>query len=57
MPLSLAVYNILKEKLGDSKYPEQIDGKDISMIEWIAGDKGIFEKADHAIQIQNINKE
>lgn len=57
MALSLAVYNILKEKLGDAKYPEQIDGKDITMIEWIAGDKGIFEKADHAIQIQNINKD
>lgn len=57
MPLSLAVYNILKEKLGDVKYPESVDGKEITMIDWIAGDTGIFEKADHAIKIQKINEE
>lgn len=55
MPLSVAVFELLKEKLGDTKYPEQVDGKDVTLLDVVAGKNGWFEQTEHAASTKSNN--
>jgi hypothetical protein len=53
--LDAVVYNLLKEKLAETEYPVEIEGKKVKMLDWIA--TTLYEKAENAVKIQNANKD
>jgi hypothetical protein len=53
--LDAVVYNLLKEKLAETEYPVEIEGKKVKMLDWIA--TTLYEKAENAIKIQDANKD
>lgn len=52
--LDAVVYNVLKEKLADTEYPVEIEGKKVKLVDWLVS---VEEKSSAAIKIQEANKD